>query len=485
MEKILRPPSGDSGRSGWRAGRRLSAVFFLMLLLSGCWAVGPDYRPPETAAPKVWQSPLAGGLAAGENTPEDLARWWRRLDDPQLAVLEETALKNNLTLKIARARIREARARLGYHRAGFFPWLDGRGSVNEFRYSDNSLPDGRGTLYAAGFDAGWEIDVFGGTRRAVEAARAEIESEQENLHGVQVTLQAEVALNYIELRTYQARLEVTRNNIEVQQQTFDLNRSLAAAGLISNLDLAQSEYNLEHSRSLLPRLESGLTAARNRLAVLLGATPGKLPVGLKKVSGELFALPSELVVGIPADTLRRRPDVRAAERCLAAATARIGEATAELYPKFQLLGSFGLESLSSGNFWQWAGRAWNFAPGVRWNLFDAGAIRSNIEIRNAQQEQLQHAYEETILQALEEVENALTTYAREQTRRDSLARAVEAARRADRLARDQYQAGLVDFNTVLIGQLSLLNLEDELAQSNGTVAGNLVRLYKALGGGWK
>ncbi|MCD6151065.1 MAG: TolC family protein, partial [Deltaproteobacteria bacterium] len=371
----------------------------------------------------------------------------------------------------------------GISRAGLFPTVDATGSMTDHRSSENNGLGHESKLYAVGFDAGWELDIFGGTRRAIEAAQAGVESSEEDLHDVLVSLLAEVALNYVDARTYQARLEATKGNIAVQQETYELNLSLRYAGLIDELALEQSLYNLEHSRSQVPGLQTGLEAAKNRLAVLLGKKPGAVHPELAEKKS-IPAIPISVAVGIPAETLRHRPDVRRAERNLAAATARIGVATADLYPKFRLNGTIGLESISSGNIWQWASRSWNFGPQVSWNIFDAGAIRQNIQVQNARQEQALISYEATVLQAQEEVENALVAYAKEQQRRSALAKATSAAKRANLLARDQYQAGLVDFNDVLDAQRSLLSFQDELAQSSGVVTTNLIRLYKALGGGW-
>jgi len=463
--------------------RSVMPALVMTLFLSGCFAVGPDYTRVRPDAPKAWNTTLEGGLTNTQMAPDTLSQWWKILGDPQLESLEKRAVQGNLELKNARARIREARAQRGISRTRLFPTVDATGSITDHRSSENNGLGHESKLYAAGFDAGWELDIFGGTRRAIEAAQAEVESSMEDLHDVLVSLMAEVALNYVDARTYQARLAATMGNIAVQQETYELNLSLRQAGLIDELALEQSLYNLEHSHSQIPLLQTGLEAAKNRLAVLLGKKPGAVHPELAEEKS-IPAIPVSVAVGIPAETLRHRPDIRRAERNLAAATARIGIATADLYPKFRLNGTIGLESISSGNLWQWASRSWNFGPQVSWNIFDAGAIRQNIQVQNARQEQALISYEATVLQAQEEVENALVAYAKEQQRRSALAKATSAAKRADLLARDQYQAGLVDFNDVLDAQRSLLSFQDELAQSSGVVTTNLIRLYKALGGGW-
>ena len=463
---------------------RRSVSIILTLVLAGCAAVGPDYTRVEPRTPDEWHAELEGGLTAGSMAPETLAHWWSTLNDAQLDSLVARAVNGNLDLKNARARIREARGLRGIRKADLFPTLDVAASASKQRTSENSGTGTESELYTADFDAGWELDVFGGVRRSVEAAQASLEATQEDLYNVLVSLLAEVALNYVEVRTFQARLAVTEANIKTQQETYDLNQSRYEAGIIDELAVQQSLRILESSRSQIPALKTGLDAAKNRLAVLLGEQPGKLHRELA-VKQPIPELPATVVVGIPAETLRHRPDIRRAERNLAAQTARIGEATAELYPKFRLFGTIGLESLSSGDFFEWASRTWSIGPGVSWNIFDGNAIRQNIEVQTARQEQALIQYEAAVLKSLEEVENVLVAYAKEQLRRESLSKAANAAQRAALLAQDQYHAGLVDFNNVLDAQRSLLILQDELNQSNGAVISNLVRLYKALGGGWK
>jgi NodT family efflux transporter outer membrane factor (OMF) lipoprotein len=456
----------------------------IALVVGGCVAVGPDYVPVAPKAPSKWQTELEDGLNDAPLNPETLAQWWTTIEDPQLFSLEQRAVKGNLNLQEARARIREARALRGISEAQLFPVVDATGSMTRNRPSEKISPETTNTLYAAGFDAGWEIDIFGGLRRAVEAAQANLEASQEQLHDVLVSLLAEVALNYLEVRTFQARLAVTGKNIKAQQETYELNRSRNQAGIISELPVQQALYNLERSRSQIPPLQTGLAAAKNRLAVLLGENPGVLDDELDEEK-PIPVPPVSVAVGVPAETLRHRPDIRRAERNLAAKTALIGVATADLYPKFRLLGSIGLESLHDEDFLEWSSRTWRIGPGVSWNIFDAGAIRQNIEVQSARQEQALIQYESTVLGALEEVEDVLVAYTKVRRRREYLVKATEAARQADLLARDQFSAGLVDFSNVLITQLALLSLEDDLAQSEGNVTSTLVLLYKALGGGWK
>ena len=461
-----------------------SAIILLaiisVLALGGCSAVGPDYVPVEPKASEKWSTELKGGLNAGLPEPETMACWWKVLDDSELSSLTERAVNGNLDLQTARSRIREARARRGISRSYFFPTLDGGASASKYR-------DRKGredNLYTAEFDAGWELDVFGGIRRSVEADTAEVEAAQENLHNVLVSLLAEVALNYVDVRTYQNGLTVVEANLKAQQETYDLNDSRFQAGIINELAVQQSLYNLERTRSQIPLIQTRLEAAKNRLAVLLGQVPGTVHAELA-VRKPIPAPPAELAVGVPAEALRQRPDIRRAERRLAAQTARIGVATADLYPRFRLNGSIGLESLSTGDFFSAASRVWDFGPAVSWKIFHGNAIRQNIEIHSALQEQALIEYEMTVLKAQEEIENVLVAYASEQLRHQALLVATEAAQLADQLARDQYQVGLVDFNDVLDAQRSLLLLQDQLILSEGAETANLIRLYKALGGGWR
>lgn len=454
------------------------------LVLVGCSAVGPDYARVEPDAPQEWHTQLRGGLTPGLLKPETLAHWWRSLNDSELSSLEARAVEGNLDLKEARARIHEARALRGISKAGLFPTLDTSASATNYRSSESSSSFEENKLYSAGFDAGWELDVFGGVRRSVEAAQADLEATQEDLYDVLVSLLAEVALNYVEVRTFQTALTVTESNIKSQEETYELNRSRYQAGIINELAVQQSLYNLERTRSLIPALETGLEAAKNRLAVLLGERPGA-------VHGELAERkpipipPMTVAVGVPAEAMRRRPDIRRAERNLAAQTARIGVATADLYPKFRLLGTLGLESVSTGNLFTAHSRTWSINSGVSWNIFQGGAIRQNIKVQTARQEQALIQYESAVLNAQEEVENVLVAYAKEQRRRESLAAATSAAQLAEQLAQDQYKVGLVDFSNVLDAQRSLLSFQDQLARSDGAVTSNLIRLYKALGGGWE
>jgi len=458
-------------------------VVLAILILTGCATVGPDYVPPDTSVSATWNTQFKGGLTAEEMDPQALAAWWATLNDPELSSLIDRAVLGNLDLKKALARVREARARRGMAKADLFPTLDATGSATWSRTSKDTGTGKTNDLYAASFDAGWELDIFGGVRRSVEAAGADLQATQEDLRNVLVSLLAEVALNYIDVRTSQVLIAVAEANLEAQSETYQLTQWRYEAGLSDELAVQQARYNLENTRSLIPAFRTRLEEAMNRIAVLLGEQPGKVHPELEKRE-PIPVTPLKVAVGVPADLLRRRPDVRQAERQLAAQTARIGVATADLYPKFTLSGSIGLEAFSLSNLS--SSGAWSLSGGPRitWAIFKGGAIRQNIEVQSALQEQALIQYEATILSALEEVENALVAYAEVQQRRQSLSEATQAAQKAVDLAQHRYQAGLTDFNNVLDAQRSLLSFQEQLAQSEGTVTSNLVRLYKALGGGW-
>jgi NodT family efflux transporter outer membrane factor (OMF) lipoprotein len=317
----------------------------------------------------------------------------------------------------------------------------------------------------------------------VEAATADLEATREAMRDVMVSLLSEVALNYLDVRTFQAAIKVAKENLKSQEDSHRVAVSRYEAGLTNELSVQQAAYNMENTRSRIPVLRTSLKAAMNRLCVLLGLQPGALN---EELAGDapIPVPPLRVAVGVPADALRRRPDIRRAERLLAARTAEVGVATADLYPKFDLVGSIGLESLSLGNVFSASGLAYLIGPKARWPVFDAGAIRSNIQVQTERQQQALIQYESAVLTALEEVENAMIAYAEEQRRLKALEASAKAAQRAVELAQSQYEAGLTDFTNVLDAQRSLLSFEEQLARSEGAVTSNLVRLYKALGGGW-
>lgn len=454
----------------------------VLMIVTGCATVGPDYVRPDTPVSTTWNTDLKGELIAEDMNPGTLAAWWDTLSDQGLSSLMDRAVSGNLDLKKARSRIREARARRGIATADLLPSLDATGSATWIHTSEDTGSGKTNDLYSASFDAGWELDIFGGVRRSVEAAEADMQASEDNLRDVLVSLLAEVALNYIDVRTSQVQIAVAEANLDAQRETYQLTQWRYEAGLSDELAVQQARYSLENTRSLIPVLRTSLEEAMNRIAVLLGEQPGMLHTELEKRE-TIPVMPMKIAVGVPADLLRRRPDVRKAERELAAQTARIGVAVADLYPKFRLSGSIGLEALSLSDIS--SGTAtFRGGPGINWAIFYGGAIRQNIEVQSALQEQYLIAYEAAVLSALEEVENALVAFVEVQNRRQSLSEATQAAQKAAELARQKYQAGLTDFNNVLDAQRSVLSFQEQLAQSEGGIASSLVRLYKALGGGW-
>lgn len=473
----------------FRIPRRLQGVWLSgLLLLAACSAVGPAYSPPEAGAPAAWTTPLEDGLDGEAADPVALAEWWSLLEDPQLIPLVEKTLEANPDLEAATARLRRARALLALRRGDRRPSLDASGSAT---YIGNSEELGGGEigsgveteLYRVGFDASWELDLFGGIRRSVEAAAADAEAAAEDLASVRVSLAAEVAGAYVDLRTFQARLAFAEANREAQQETYDIAHSRFEAGLVGRLDVEQARSNLESTRSQIPVLRVGIERSANRLAVLQGEAPGALRERLT-AAAPIPGPPTSVAVGIPAEALRRRPDVRASERRLAAETARVGVATAELYPRLRLGGSIGLEALDLDRLGKGSAAFFGIGPSFSWRIFDRRAVRAGIEVQDATREEALAIYQGTVLFALEEVDDALLAFAQEELRRRALESAAGAAERAADLARDLYRSGLRTFQEVLDSQRSLLTFQDQLAVSQGAVTTHLIRLYKALGGGW-
>ncbi|MDD4102351.1 MAG: efflux transporter outer membrane subunit [Kiritimatiellae bacterium] len=466
-------------KGGWFA--KGASVVLLLCLLAGCRAVGPDYQAPDTALP---QATLPHTFADGVDlTPQEAAAWWGVFGDQRLTALVERVLSENRTMRAALARVREARARLGVSRAGLLPEVDAAGAYTRYRNSDNAGTPGQGDHYRVGFDAVWEIDFFGRRRRAVEAAQASFDAECATLEHAWVSLAAETARVYVDLQTIRRCLKVAHDNLELQTQTLELVKSHFDSGLGNELAVEQARYNLERTRSTMPILKRDEETALNALAVLTGVMPGGIPEGLTADAPIPSAAP-RMLVGIPAEFLRRRPDIRAAERSLAAQTARIGEVRADLYPTFRLAGSVGLESLDEGNFFEYNSRFFGITPQVVWPIFRAGSIRAKIEAQSALQEQALAAYEQSVLEAVAELRDALAAYGREYERKQALDDAADGARNEVELAEEQYKNGLVDFNTVLDAQRSLLAFEETLALSEGQIATSLIRVYKSLGGGW-
>jgi NodT family efflux transporter outer membrane factor (OMF) lipoprotein len=452
-----------------------------LLLLAGCASVGPDYQAPKTNIPAAWSQP---GTATPASDATGLAQWWSALGDPLLAQLIDQALSGSTDLRLATARLREARASRLLAGANTWPTLSADASASRIRGSAAAASTGSTySLYKAGFDASWEPDVFGGTRRAIEASQADLETVQANLHATQVTLVAEVALNYIELRSYQERLALAQSNLANQTETWQLTQWRVQAGLAGSLDEEQARSTMEQTRAQLPQLRTSVAQSEHQLAVLLGKPPTALHEQLS-ATGPLPTVPDAIAVGIPAQTLSQRPDVRAAERKLAAETARIGVATAAQYPQFSLTGTLGLQAMKLDALHAPDAVARSLVGGLTAPIFDAGRIRQQIEIQNAVQEQALISYEASVQTALREVEDAMVALVNQRERQQALAQAADAAHNAALLARQQYSSGLIDFQTVLSTERTQLSLDDSLASARADSVSAVIQLYKALGGGW-
>ncbi|MEW6260259.1 MAG: efflux transporter outer membrane subunit [Thermodesulfobacteriota bacterium] len=467
-------------------------LFIGCLLLTfaagGCMTPGPSYEPSRVELPAVWHS--APGDSSDVDIDKGLARWWERFDDPLLTSLIERAFDANVGLRAAEARIREARAVRRGVASGEGPHVSVDGSYKNVHSPSSASvraigSDGYETnQYQAGFDTSWEIDLFGGIRRAVEAADADIDAQVEAVRGVRVSLAAEVASAYVDLRTAQQRLIVAKSALETQKRTLDLTQKRYRAGLVTRLDVVNAEAQVASTESTLPVLEVSFRQAAYALAVLLGKAPGELDAELSHPAAIPCVL-NRVPVGVPADLSRRRPDIRKAEAAVHAATARIGVATADLFPKVYLMGNVGYQSTSASTLLDWSSRFWSIGPSISLPVFDSGKIRSNIAVKEAQQEQALLNYRQTVLTALQEVEYALTAATKEASRQDALRKAVEANRRALDLALRLYSGGQTDFLNVLQAEKALYASEDTLYQSFRTVSTQLVALYKALGGGWE
>ncbi len=462
----------------------------LAVVLTGC-TVGPDYHRPNVTTPAGWTRTPVGGPA---DRKADLGGWWQKFNDPQLNDLIERALQSSPDLRLAQARVRESRARYGVASAKLWPTVDtsaGYARVGTSHHQPvlGSMPippnvPFENDFYRAGFDAAWELDFAGGTRRGREAARAEVMADEAAQRSALVTLLAEIAANYLDLRAQQSRLAIVRSNIVAQETALGLTVTRYTNGLVSNLDVEQATALLSSTRADSFTLETGIQASIYRLDVLLGQPPGAL-AGELSLAKPLPAAQWPVPAGLPSELLRRRPDVQRAERQLAAATARMGAARADLFPKFYLTGAAGFESVSATDWFTAGSKFWSAGPTVQWRIFDAGRIRSNIKVQDAKQEQALVLYEQTALRAFEEVENALASYAHERQRRAALADGAGASQRSLDIAQKLYAAGLTSFLNVLDAERSLYHAQDLLARSDQALSTDLVALYKALGGGWE
>lgn len=455
----------------------LSCIFEM----AGC-TVGPDYHKQDPNLPLAWTGTTTPIKATSAYS--DLVHWWTGFNDPNLTSLVGRAINTNLDLLRAQTRIVQARAARGIAAGGLWPMADASGSYTRGRIPILGNPDApTRNLFQTGLDAAWELDVFGGVRRSVETAEADVQFAIEDHRDVLVTLVSEVALNYIELRGFQQEIVIARNNLEAQQKTAELTHKKFEGGLVGTLDVANADAQVATTASQIPLLEAAAQQAIYNLGVLLGLEPTAL---LKELSptNSIPLAPPEVPIGIPSQLLRRRPDIRRAEAAIHGATARIGVATADLYPKFSLTGSIKFQNDQLQELINQKNRFGTVGPAVDWQIFSAGRVSSNIELQKALQQESMLAYQQTVITALADVENALVAYAKEYERHKTLADAVAHNRKAVDSAAQLYTQGLTDFLNVLITERSLFTSEDALVQSTRNLSTDLVALYKALGGGW-
>lgn len=470
--------------------RKFKALFFLVLLGSaGCAEVGPDYQRPEVDVAPTWRTKGDSRISEQEATD---SQWWKSLNDPTLDHLVDMAYRQNLTLQVAGLRIMEARARLGVATGRQFPQIQAAfGSAMVVGLSKN-MPNSVGidTNYAdyqLGFDAVWEMDFWGKYRRGVEAETANALAMVADYYYSIVSVAAEVARTYVTIRTFEVLIAQANQNEKIQRDSLQIADSRLRHGATSELDVAQATVLLESTRATIPQLQAGLEQARNALSTLLGQPPGFVE-NLLQGPQEIPRVSTTVAVGMPADILRRRPDVRAAELAAAAQCARIGVAEAELYPSFSLVGTIGLQASSGAAGVSSTGANspfFSFGPQFRWTFLDYGRTRNSIRVEDARFQQLLVGYREAVLRAAEEVENYLAGFLYAQDATVSVEQAVKSSERAVQIAMTQYREGAVDFQRVLDAQRSLLEQQNSLAQTRSNAITNLVSLYKALGGGWE
>jgi len=472
------------------------ALSLAAALLAGC-TVGPNYSRPQAPVPPAFAEPHA---AAGA-TDTDLASWWTGFGDPKLDELVNRAVAQNLDVESAAARIREARAEERVAGAAAAPQVGATGSVTRQRISEHAIPAPPGggggntggfaapgsefTTWRAGFDASWEIDLFGRTRRSVEAAQARTGAAIWDLRDVQVSTAAEVASAYLQLRTLQQRIAIAEAEVDRQERALRLISARTRGGLVTGQDLEQQKSSLASARAAVPPLQSAADAQIHKIGVLTGSPPESLIADLSPAGiGVSSPSPPQVPAGLPSDLLRRRPDIRAAERNLAAATADIGVATADLYPRFSLSAAPALVSTALASLLQWGSRAFTAGAAIDWPIFNGGRSRANIAVTNARQEQALIAYRKTILAALQDVEDALSAVDGDRQRAASLEASLGSAHRAEDIARARYRGGLVTYSDVLQAQATRISLENDVIETKGALSRDTVALYKALGGGW-
>jgi NodT family efflux transporter outer membrane factor (OMF) lipoprotein len=489
--------------------KRIPAVP-LLLLLAAC-TVGPDYSPPEWLSPGSWFArkgepiPPEPSVAVAEPIDPD---WWKLFKDPQLTNLERRVVAENLDVRVAGVRIVESRAQLGIVGAAQFPTLNANGSYTRQKPSDlgvfSAAPNALGAsgafgattggirsshlnpfdVYQVGFDASWELDLWGAVRRSVESATASVVASNEARRAVLLSTVAELARDYIMLRGTQSQLQIARDNLRTAQQSLQLTQQRATGGVTTDLDVANAAAQVRTTAAQIPPLQQQESELINAISLLLGQPPNALQTDLITAK-RVPPVPPRVPVGLPSELARRRPDIREAEAQLHAATADIGVAVANFYPSVTLSGSVGLQALQPWKMFDINARNYALGPGITIPIFQGGQLRGTLELRKAQQQEAAINYQKTVLQAWHDVDNALTAYKTEQARRNQLIQAVAQNERALSLAQSRYQEGVADFLQVLTAQQNLLSTQQQLAIATTNVSANLVALYKALGGGWE
>jgi multidrug efflux system outer membrane protein len=483
-----------------RQMRRIGIIWCMAgvaaVMLSGCSLKNARYQAPLAPAlsdAKNWNT----GLAAGEvPKPADdvaLSHWWSVFGDPELTSLEERALKANLDLRKADAEIQQARANRDYYAANLFPSVTGTFSGTGTHIGSGGLSIGGVSLpgistgpasYTAEIEASWEPDFFGGLRKNVASYEATTQAQRENLRNVMITLTADVAQDYLNVRSYQQQLKVTRQNLVKYRQTYDMTVAKRNSGLATDLDAQQALETVESTEATIPTLDTSLQQAYNAISVLLAEKPGSVDAELAEAK-PIPVVPPEVAVGIPTDLIRRRPDIRQAERTYAAQWNQVGVAKANLYPTFTLTGTFMFTASKLLDVFDPSNLESSIAGSVSQTLINRRALKAQVRMQNAVLDQDEIAYESTVLGAIQDVENALKSFSAEQERRKSLAGAADAAENAAEMSRQLYAGGLKDFLTVLVSERTELSAQNSLVQSDANVATDLVQLYKVMGGGWR
>jgi outer membrane protein, multidrug efflux system len=499
-------------------------TLMLALVTSAC-AVGPDFKPPSADVPDQWsdthraqnapndpRAPHADAPSIAQTGADPDPRWWKQFNDPVLDSLIERAAAGNLDLQAAVLRIVEAREQSVSAAAAGLPQISANASVKREQLGLKGILQSQGvydqlnglgangaqirqgldsatgptTLYQDSFDASWELDLFGRVRRSVESANAQAQAEMESRNDALVSLESEVARTYSQLRGAQAIKQITLTEIDDEQQILDLTREQARVGLTSQQDVQSASAQVGTLQAQLPTLDAQIAQAMNGLAVLTGAPPGTLDAELTDADGSAMVppVPPEVPVGLPSTLARRRPDIRRAEAQLHAATAEVGVAVAQLYPDISLTGQVGTRATKARYLAHWSSLFWSVGPSISLPIFEGGALRANVRVAKAQAGEAALQYRQTVLSALQDVDNALVNYRTEQDRRAALERTVDANRVSLQLATDSYRKGITPFVTVLDAERQLAQTREQLAQSTVNVTTDLIALYKSLGGGW-